>query len=284
MQAYPKVSSLLLVTGVITLASCSSVESNPVTQQVQATTRSSALNISASDKQKIGKKIWKNESGGSVAGLTQWNDGEEFPSIGIGHFIWYPKNYNGPYEESFPLFIKYALQHGSQGLPSWVTATPDAPWSSKAVFQREFNNPQVVALRSYLANNLTLQTDFIVARSRAALAKILAAAPAAQRSRIQSNYHKVSTTGHGTYALIDYVNFKGDGTSHKERYQGQGWGLMWVLMEMRDVPSGQAAASEFAAAAKRSLDRRIKNAPSSRGEARWRAGWHNRCDTYATPL
>jgi hypothetical protein len=98
------------------------------------------------------------------------------------------------------------------------------------------------------------------------------------------NYQKVSTTANGTYALIDYVNFKGDGTNPSERYNNQGWGLMWVLIEMRDVSPGESAASEFAAAAKRCLDRRIKNSPKSRGEKRWREGWHNRCDTYAKPL
>ena len=112
----------------------------------------------------------------------------------------------------------------------------------------------------------------------------MAAAPANQRARIRTNYSKVATTSQGTYALIDYVNFKGDGTNPTERYKGQGWGLMWVLMEMRDVPSGQAAANEFAAAAKRCLDRRVRNSPPARGEKRWTAGWHNRCNTYTKPL
>ncbi len=139
-------------------------------------------------------------------------------------------------------------------------------------------------LRSWLAANVTLQTDFIIARSRAALGKILAAAPADERTRIQANYRKVATTPQGTYALIDYVNFKGDGTNVSERYNGRGWGLMQVLGEMRDVPAGPAAATEFAAAAKRALSRRIANSPPARGEKRWEAGWHNRCETYARAL
>ena len=121
-------------------------------------------------------------------------------------------------------------------------------------------------------------------RSRAALPKILAAAPASERTKIQANYQKVSTTPQGTYALIDYVNFKGDGTQVTERYKGQGWGLMQVLGGMKNVPSGPAAAAEFAASAKRALSRRITNSPQERGESRWREGWHNRCDTYARPL
>jgi hypothetical protein len=43
--------------------------------------------------QTIGRQIWKNECGGTQEGLTSWNKGEEFPSLGIGHFIWYPKDY-----------------------------------------------------------------------------------------------------------------------------------------------------------------------------------------------
>jgi hypothetical protein len=129
-----------------------------------------------------------------------------------------------------------------------------------------------------------LQTDFIIARSHAALPKILAAAPASERTRIEANYRKVAATPHGTYALIDYVNFKGDGTLATERYNGRGWGLLQVLGGMKDVPAGNPAAAEFAASAKRALARRIENSPPARGEKRWLVGWFNRCDTYARPL
>ena len=121
-------------------------------------------------------------------------------------------------------------------------------------------------------------------RSRAALPNILAAAPASERAIIKSNYQKVSTTPQGTYALVDYVNFKGDGTKLSERYNARGWGLMQVLGGMKNVSSGPAAAAEFAASAKRALSRRISNSPPERGESRWREGWNNRCDTYARPL
>src|ERR1700761_3682082 len=55
----------------------------------------------------IGRKVWMNECDGTVTGLTSWNGGEAFPSLGIGHFIWYPAGKRGPYEESFPLLIAY---------------------------------------------------------------------------------------------------------------------------------------------------------------------------------
>lgn len=233
-------------------------------------------------KSAIGKKIWQNECAGSVAGLTSWNGGEEFPSLGIGHFIWYPAGFKGRFEESWPEFAKFARERGAK-LPA-VALEAHSPWKTKAEFQADFKGPRLTALRSWLAANVGMQTDFIIARSRAALAKILAAAPVSEKARIEANFHKLATTSQGTYALIDYVNFKGEGTLASERYNGQGWGLMQVLGGMNDVPSGAAAATEFAASAKRILSRRIANSPPARGEKRWEEGWHNRCSTYAKPF
>ncbi len=241
-----------------------------------------AANLTPAQKAAIGRKIWQNESGGSIAGLTTWNAGEEFPSLGIGHFIWYPAGFQGRFDESWPEFIAFARRNGANPPP--VALSRSAPWNSRAEFERQKDGPQMTELRRWLAGTVELQTDYIVARSRAALPKILAAAPPADRARIAANYQKVAATPHGTYALIDYVNFKGDGTSPNERYQGQGWGLLQVLSGMREVPAGQPAASEFAASAKRALNQRIDLSPPARGEARWRAGWDNRCDTYARPL
>ncbi|GAA5483284.1 hypothetical protein [Haloferula sargassicola] len=238
--------------------------------------------LSPAQKSAIGRKIWQNECGGTVDGLTTWNAGENFPSLGIGHFIWYPAGVSGKFEESWPRFTAYAASRGAT-VPA-IGRSADAPWPGKAAFQAAFRSAEMNELRQWLAANVALQTDFIIARSRAALPKMMAAAPASDRARIQANYQKVAATGHGQYALIDYVNFKGEGTNPAERYQGRGWGLLQVLAGMRDVPAGQPAAAEFAASAKRVLGRRIENAPADRGEARWRAGWFNRCDTYARPL
>ena len=241
-----------------------------------------AVNLSASQKAAIGKKIWQNECGGTVNGLTTWNAGEEFPSLGIGHFIWYPAGFNGRFEESWPRFVEFARQRGAN--PPAVALERHSPWTSKAEFQRDFSSARMSGLRNWLAANVGLQTDFIIVRSRAALPKMLAAAPASERARIDANYRKVATTAQGNYALIDYVNFKGEGTSPTEKYQGQGWGLLQVLGGMKDVPAGPAAATEFAASAKRVLARRVANSPPDRGEKRWLEGWSNRCATYGRPL
>ena len=74
----------------------------------------SAQTVELSDAQalEIGRRIWKNECGGTVNGLTAWNAGEEFASLGIAHFIWYPEGKRGPFEESFPKLADYLARHG----------------------------------------------------------------------------------------------------------------------------------------------------------------------------
>lgn len=266
----------LACTFVVLLAACAPADAPPPGQS------HGASQLTASQKEKIGRKIWQNECGGTVEGLTTWNAGEEFPSLGIGHFIWYPEGFNGRFKESWPEFVAFAQRNGANVPP--IGRTRHSPWRTKGEFQKAFHGAEMTALRKWLAGNVTLQTDYIIARSRAALPKILAAAPASEKARISSNYHKVAATPQGTYALIDYVNFKGDGTEASERYNGQGWGLMQVLGGMGNAPPGGPAAMEFADSAKRVLSRRIANSPPARGEKRWEAGWHNRCATYGRSL
>ena len=238
--------------------------------------------LTTQQKVRIGNRIWANECGGSVTGLTSWNYGEEFPSLGIGHFIWYPKGFDGPFEESFPKLIAFARQQGAR--PPALALQRYCPWRSKGEFEAQRNGRELKSLRVWLANSVGLQTDYIIARSGQALAQMLKVAPPGQAAKIEQNYRKVATTSNGVYALIDYVNFKGEGINPRERYHDQGWGLLWVLLEMQDVPAGQPAAGEFARAAQRVLNRRIDNSPPERGEARWREGWQSRCSGYARPF
>ena len=277
--------STLLSLCLVPFLCLNSVKAEPVSadrRMLVAKSEQGLPQLTVAMKKRIGQKIWENECGGRIAGLTSWNAGEEFPSLGIGHFIWYPKNFDGPFEESFYKLIQFAQERNAK--PPAVALNRNCPWNSKWSFERDLNGPELKALRTWLAHSVTLQTDFIMQRSRGALAKMEKLASHSDFRKLESNYNKVATTTNGVYALIDYVNFKGEGTNPKERYQGQGWGLMQVLLAMRDVPAGQSAAREFAAAANRTLDRRISNSPPARGEGRWRNGWHKRCDGYAQPF
>jgi hypothetical protein len=117
-------------------------------------------------------------------------------------------------------------------------------------------------------------------RLNQALREILLKAPVTQRLHIINNAYQVAKAPNGLYALIDYLNFKHEGTNPSERYQGQGWGLMQVLSESdftkREVPATKA----FAETARKLLTRRIQNSPNQKIEEQWFAGWINRLKTY----
>ncbi len=240
----------------------------------------SGIRLSDSDAAAIGRKIWQNECNGTVEGLTSWNKGEDFPSLGIGHFIWYVKGRPGPFKESFPQLIDYMKSH-RVAMPGWVANANGSPWTSRQVFLSEQNSPQMKELRRFLANTVSEQTGFIVQRLENALPAMKSATSnKGDRKRLDANFYAVAKSRSGVYALIDYVNFKGEGIKQEEKYKGQGWGLRDVLLEMKPNSKGQAAANEFSEAAKRVLRRRVANSPKSRGESRWQAGWMNRCESY----
>ncbi|MBP6783976.1 MAG: hypothetical protein KA152_09335 [Verrucomicrobiales bacterium] len=238
------------------------------------------IKLSEADAAAIGRKIWENECGGTVEGLTSWNAGEDFPSLGIGHFIWYVPGRPGPFQESFPPLIAYMKQKGTP-VPVWVTEVNGCPWNSRSEFLKDQGAPRMKELRQFLANTVPVQTGFIVQRLEQALPKMQAATTGeADKARLRENFYKMTGSRTGLYSLIDYVNFKGEGVKPEEKYNGYGWGLRDVLLEMGPSAGGQASANEFSEAAKRVLQRRIKNAPSDRGESRWSAGWMNRCESY----
>lgn len=273
--------SLLLAASALILANsgCVAVDSSADAPSPSAPA-GTGVTLTDSDAAAIGKKIWKNECNGTVEGLTSWNAGEDFPSLGIGHFIWYVKGRPGPFAESFPQLIAYMKQRGV-AMPRWVAEANGSPWTSRSQFLAEQNSPQMKELRTFLANTVPVQTGFIVQRLEQALPKMKAATSnAADKQRLHDNFYKVASTRTGVYALIDYVNFKGEGIKPEERYKGQGWGLRDVLLEMKPTSGGQASANEYSEAAKRVLSRRIANSPSSRGESRWKAGWMTRCESY----
>ena len=235
------------------------------------------VDISSTDAQRIGKRIWQNECGGTISGLTSWNVGENFASLGIGHFIWYPKGQRGPFDESFPKLIRFVSAHGAK-LPQFLLPGHNTfcPWNSRAEFQQDIDSPKMKQLRQFLVDTIDLQAQFLIARLQDALPKMMA--QASDRENVQRQFDRVASSPQGCYALVDYVNFKGEGTLPTERYHGEGWGLLQVLENMHGT---QSALDEFAASAKTVLRRRVANSPPERGEARWLSGWLARVDGYA---
>ena len=246
---------------------------------VLANHASAAINLSPAETRRIGNRIWQNECGGTVSGLTSWNAGENFASLGIGHFIWYPKGVRGPFEESFPKFVAFAAKRGTN-LPAVANSRDGCPWNSRAEFNAAAQSAPMKELRGFLARTIDLQAEFLVHRLREALPKMLADTGSANQSQVQERFDRVATTASGCYALVDYVNFKGEGVLATERYAGQGWGLLQVLEGMKQDTNGREAVKSFADSAKTVLKNRVHNSPPERNEARWLPGWLKRVDTY----
>lgn len=238
-----------------------------------------AINLSPADTRRIGKRIWQNECNGTIEGLTSWNAGENFASLGIGHFIWYPKGERGPFDESFPKFVDFAGRRGAK-LPEVLLAKDGCPWTTRAEFNQASQTPRMKELRRFLADTVNLQAEFLAQRLQQALPKMLAESGSTNGAQIQQRFDRVAGTPMGCYALVDYVNFKGEGVLATERYAGQGWGLLQVLQGMTEETSGGEAVKSFAESAKTVLKNRVRNSPPARHEARWLPGWLKRIDTY----
>lgn len=238
--------------------------------------KSQEIKIAPADAEKIGQKIWMNEGAAKVENLTVWNKAETFPSLGIAHFIWYPPGQEGPYLEGFPPLLAFFEQQGVN-IPGWLKKTPDSPWLSRKAFYQDINSPKMKSLRDLMKNTISQQIQFVIKRLEGALPQMLAILPTeAQREHVRQQFYRVAQKPVGIYALVDYINFKGEGVSPKERYKGQGWGLLQVLENMTGTSND--VMGEFANAADKVLTLRVRNA--SRDESRWLPGWRNRLKTY----
>lgn len=258
----------------------------PSAPSQRAMSASTAMpDLTPQELRRIGDQIFQNESGGSISSLTHWNVGEDFASMGIGHFTWYPSGGNNRYGNTFPGLVKYMQTRGVP-VPGWLQQATrrGAPWGSRVQFMRAKHTPQVRELQQLLHRTRHLQTQYIVDRTRRAMPRLVKTAPPALRGRVSQNLNAVANTPGGWYALIDYVNFKGEGLNRRGGYRGQNWGLLQVLEEMRPSRPGQQALNEFANAAMRVLERRVRNSPPARNERRWLAGWSNRINTYRRPI
>jgi len=235
------------------------------------------IHISEENARAIALKVWKNECAGTIQGLTSWNAGENFASLGIGHFIWYPPESNKRFQESFPELLSF-LENRGVVLPAWLKKCTACPWNSREAFHAEINSSQMESLRNFLFETKDLQMVYIIQRLEKTLPSLTKDLPEKEKMDIAHTFLALEKTSNGLYALIDYLNFKGSGTSNSESYQGKRWGLLQVLQGI--PPSSTHVIADFVASAKKVLTDRVKNSPPERNEQRWLKGWLNRVDTY----
>lgn len=239
-----------------------------------------SIHLSSEEAQCMGKQIWHNECAGKRIGLTTWNEGEEFASLGIGHFIWYPEGGEKKvFKETFPSLLAFFRQQGVD-LPDWLREARGCPWKTREEFRQSLQSPPMEELRQLLVDHIDLQVQFMVERLQRALPSLLKNLTMSQQEHIAYQFHRLAHHSHGLFVLLDYINFKGEGLSTHERYNGQGWGLLQVLEKMSGTASGRTTIEEFIESAQAILAHRVDNAPPERKEQRWLKGWHNRLDSY----
>ena len=236
--------------------------------------------LSDNDFEWLGEQIYRNECNQNPSCLIAWNQGEDFPSLGIGHFIWYRANQTEIFEETFPLLLERLKQSGVQ-LPDWVIhGNAESPWLSREQFLLEMDSPEALELRDLLDSTKDIQSEFIVHRFHEQLQNLVNSKEGIEQDSLRTLIEELSFSSppYSIYALIDYSHFKGTGLNNNESYQGQGWGLLQVLEEM--MQNEQSSLLAFVASARKILENRVANAPASRNEGRWLQGWLNRLDTY----
>jgi len=253
---------------------------------LSATLFSNNITLTKTQANYIAQKVWQNEGAGKDKYLIWWNKGEDFASLGIGHFIWFPKGHTERFREVFPMVVAFMQKKGVK-TPAWLSPQTDFPWQTKEAFfqAKKAKIKQYMELFTFLKKTFGYQAAFMAERLSNALPQMLKTIEDEKKKEtIKRRFYDVmhnkdgSVNERGLYVLLDYTNFKGEGTLKSERYKGQGWGLLQVLWYMDDKePNKQKA---FALSASQMLSRRIKNSPPSRGEERWRKGWNVRLDTY----
>jgi hypothetical protein len=107
---------------------------------------------------------------------------------------------------------------------------------------------------------------------------MLEKASESSRPKVEKQFKRVLQSGSaGVFALIDYLNFKGEGVLDSERYKGEGWGMLQVLEDMSEKG---APLQSFSNSAREVLARRVRNSPVERNEQRWLPGWTRRVNSY----
>ncbi len=257
------------------------------TQATESLIPSATAKLTVKELEWIGDKVYQNECASKPENLIYWGSGEEFPSLGIGHFIWYPQDVEGRFQETFPELVAYLSDY--EAPPAWLSDLKPfkAPWKSKQELERHRQSSDLTLLQDWLLHTRKQQTQFIVLQLEQRMSAYFTAHASKKERDLQPEilalYKRLLNFKEGRFALIDYVNFKGIGAK-SEAYQGETWGLVSVLLEVikneAAIDSDTALLHAFVDAAKQRLALRVSLAPKERGEQRWLKGWFKRLDGY----
>lgn len=235
------------------------------------------VRLTSAQMKTIGHQIYLNETGGKPDKLVFWNPGEDFPSMGIGHFIWVREDSASGFGDSFKGLLKYMQSRGAKFPPFLNNLAPyfECPWQTYADYKREEFSNEVEELRVFLADTFDIQVQYFFERLSRSLPQIFASLQPSEKTRIRNYIVSLSKTNASWYPIVDYVNFKGSGHTHTTVNAQGGWGLKQVLLSVDTGSSDFARA--FYNASKEVLTERTSLRPY---DLRWLEGWDARMKTY----
>lgn len=181
----------------------------------------------------VAEKIFQNETGGVRNNLVDWNDGENFPSLGIGHFTWFKASGGrSGFGDSLPDMIAYYKEKGVT-LPKLLAEFKHSPWNSKSelMSKKASGDRDIQELIAFFDSTRDIQVMFIYDRLKGSLDKMIQAS--SNKENLKNQFERMVNTPNGLYALIDYVNFKGEGLKGVSSYNNVAWGLRQVLENMK---------------------------------------------------
>jgi len=243
-----------------------------------------AFNLELSNEQlkQLAQKIESNETAGKDEYLTYWSKNEAFPSLGIGHFIWFPRGKSQVYKQTFPQLVAHLSKTSTP--PTWLAELKPfvCPWQTRQQFYADFNRPKLTQLRNWLRQTKLQQVSFIYQRFLTELNLAKSTLLTTESNQFDTNLKQLLQHPNALFAVIDYANFKGIGSNQLEVYEKEGKGVGWGLIDViLAIPNKKNINLEdFVTAAKFILKRRAEHAPKDKNEKRWLKGWYKRINNY----
>jgi hypothetical protein len=237
----------------------------------------SEFKIEESEARRIAAKIFANEGGGKDDKLAEWDldasgKPEKVVSIGMGHFIWYPTGDKTPFHESFPDFMDYVKKSGfpAKDIPEFLRKSPlgDSPWKTREQFQaywakRNQKGSEANQFFTFLKATKEQQKNFMPQRLVLALPNVFAATSLSggdAKTQLPKVVADLMSSPAGRFAMVDYVNFKGDGSSPSENLNGVRFGLLQVFERLAEKkaksPNAKITSKDFGTAANEVLSKR----------------------------
>lgn len=229
--------------------------------------------------EKLIDKIQANETGGKQENLIIRNNKEAVCSLGIGHFTWYPKAVTEKkFKETFPALLEDLQKTDGVFKDAPDVVLPSAcPWSSAEQLQQEKSTEVYRRIYMGLTSDAgkRVQVNYMVAHANEAIAETILNDDVAAKK-----INELLSSELGTYAIVDYVNFKGN-SAPGEAYSGFTWGFKTAI----DVMSEEGTLKpevRFQIAVETLLEMRVEEANKlGKDESSFLAGWLKRVDTYS---